>query len=164
VPIWDMFRKGHLIKTLILCFAWITSCVSFYALALKATDLDGNIVLNFTLSVTAQFGTCIIYVLTTNYFGRTKTLVASHTILGLSCLGLAFIPRTEKAAILVVFIIAKIVASLSFSMCYLITIELYPTNLRSQAIGSSSAIARLFCACAPFLDLWLKYGHLCLCW
>jgi OCT family organic cation transporter-like MFS transporter 4/5 len=148
---WDMFRKGHLIKTLILCFAWITSCVSFYALSLKSSDLDGHIILNFTLGVTANFGTCIVIILTANYFGRTKTLVASHTVLGLSCLGLAFIPKTEKAAILVVYMMAKIVASVSFSLVYLITIELYPTNLRSQAVGSSSAIARVFCACAPFL-------------
>ena len=33
----------------------------------------------------------------------------------------------------------------------MITSELYPTNLRSQAVGSSSMIARIFCLCAPFL-------------
>ncbi len=31
------------------------------------------------------------------------------------------------------------------------TCELYPTNLRSQAVGSASTISRVFCACAPFL-------------
>ena len=90
---WDMFRKGHAVKSLILCLGWITSCVSFYALTLNATDLSGHIVLNFTLSVSANFGTCLVILLTTNYFGRTKSLVASHTVLGLSCLALAFIPK-----------------------------------------------------------------------
>ena len=31
------------------------------------------------------------------------------------------------------------------------TCELYPTNLRSQAVGSASTISRVFCACAPYL-------------
>ena len=34
---------------------------------------------------------------------------------------------------------------------YLITSELYPTNLRSQAVGTASTISRVFCICAPFL-------------
>ena len=39
-----------------------------------------------------------------------------------------------------------------FPLCYLITSELYPTNLRVQAVGMSSAVSRIFCACAPFLN------------
>ena len=40
---------------------------------------------------------------------------------------------------------------IGFSMVYLITTELYPTNLRVQAVGMSSAVSRVFCACAPYL-------------
>ena len=42
-------------------------------------------------------------------------------------------------------------------MVYLITSESYPTNLRSQAVGSASAISRIFCAFAPFLGELSKY-------
>ena len=42
-------------------------------------------------------------------------------------------------------------------MVYLITTELYPTNLRVQAVGLSSAITRIFCACAPFLGPLAKF-------
>ena len=38
-----------------------------------------------------------------------------------------------------------------FNFVYMITTELYPTNLRSQAVGFASSIARIFCLCAPFL-------------
>lgn len=31
------------------------------------------------------------------------------------------------------------------------TSELYPTNLRSQAVGLASTVARVFCLCAPFV-------------
>ena len=35
---------------------------------------------------------------------------------------------------------------------YVLTAELFPTNLRSQAVGSASMITRIFCICAPFLS------------
>ena len=44
-------------------------------------------------------------------------------------------------------------------MLYLITTELYPTNLRVQALGMSSAVSRIFCACAPFLNPLAKLWH-----
>ena len=42
-------------------------------------------------------------------------------------------------------------------MVYMITSESYPTNLRTQACGSASAISRIFCACAPFLGKLTQY-------
>merc|ERR1719445_436289 len=147
----DMFRRGHLTKTLILIFAWITSCISFYALGLNSTDLSGNIMLNFFLTRTSGFGVAIGIILIANNWGRVKSLVLSHTLLGLSCIGLAFIPKTSINAILVVYIFANIVASISFNLVYLMTCEMYPTNLRSQAVGTASSISRIFCALAPFL-------------
>ena len=38
-----------------------------------------------------------------------------------------------------------------FNLVYLMTCEMYPTNLRSQAVGFASSISRIFCALAPFL-------------
>jgi len=146
-----MFGRGHLIKTLILIFAWITSCISFYALGLNSTDLSGNIFQNFFLTRTSGFGVAIGIILIANNWGRVKSLVLSHTLLGLSCIGLAFIPKTSINAILVVYIFANIVASISFNLVYLMTCEMYPTNLRSQAVGTASSISRIFCALAPFL-------------
>ena len=46
---------------------------------------------------------------------------------------------------------------LGFNMVYIITSESYPTNLRTQACGSASAISRIFCACAPFLGKLTQY-------
>ena len=109
----DMFRRGQCVKTLILVSAWITACISFYALSLNTTDLNGDIILNFVLARTSAFGTIAGVLLIVNYFGRTKSLVTSHTILGLSCIGLAFIPKCYETAVLVVYILASIVASIS---------------------------------------------------
>ena len=113
-PIIDLFLPlGHLSKTLILIFGWITSCISFYALGLNSTDLSGDIMLNFFLTRTSGFGVAVGIILIANNWGRVKSLVLSHTLLGISCICLAFIPKTSINAILVVYIFANIVASIS---------------------------------------------------
>lgn len=109
----DMFRKGHTLKSLNLCLAWITTCVSFYALSLNATALSGHIVLNFFLSRMANIGAVITTLTTINYFGRIKVLVASHTILGACCIALAFMSKNDTKAILAIYIIANIAAATS---------------------------------------------------
>lgn len=109
----DMFRQGHAIKSLILVFAWITSCISFYALSLNSSDLNGDIMLNFFLSRTSGFLVAFGILLIANYFGRTKSLVASHTCLGLACIGLAFIPKENINAVRTVYVLANVVASIS---------------------------------------------------
>ncbi len=67
------------------------------------------------------------------------------------CLTLAFIPRTETTAILVVYLLGKCVVGACFQLVWLITTELYPTNLRGQAIGICSMLARVFGLVCPFV-------------
>ena len=40
----DLFRSGHAKKSIILCFAWMTACISYYALTLNSTQLSGHII------------------------------------------------------------------------------------------------------------------------
>ena len=46
----DMFRHGQAVKSLIICFSWIVTCVSYYAIGLNSSDLNGNIITNYMLS------------------------------------------------------------------------------------------------------------------
>ena len=147
----DMMRHGNLSRTLNLFFAWTMACVSYYALSFSAADLSGHIILNFLLSRLISIPENGLVAWGINLIGRKKTLVASHTFLGVMCIGLAFIPKDFSNIILVIYLLASMAAGISFAMVYLITIELYPTNMRTQALGTCSAFARIFCACAPFL-------------
>jgi OCT family organic cation transporter-like MFS transporter 4/5 len=53
--------------------------------------------------------------------------------------------------ILVFFLIGKCASGAAFELIWVITAELYPTNLRSQAIGVCSTISRVFGMSAPFV-------------
>ena len=64
---------------------------------------------------------------------------------------LAFLPKSYNIAITCFFLIGKCFAGAAFLLVWLITAELYPTNLRSQAVGTCSTVARLFGLVAPFV-------------
>ena len=123
---WHMFTGGKATKTLILIFAWITSCISFYALSLNSADLKGNIFESFFYARSSAWGTIFVYLtlLTMgNYiqnwnWGRTKSLILSHFVLGCSCIILAYIPKKNEKAVLGVYMIGSIFASVSKYIMY----------------------------------------------
>ena len=92
-----------------------------------------------------------ILLLTLNRFGRRPLMFFGHFALGLSCLCLAIIPRDRPNLTLIFWLLGKAASVVAFSMVFLVTSELYPTNLRSQAVGTCSFISRIFCLLAPFI-------------
>ena len=89
----DLFRAGHAAKSSILCFAWMTACISYYALTLNSTQLTGHIVINFALIGVTELPVPVILLLTLNQIGRRPMAVLGHLVLGMCGLALAFIPK-----------------------------------------------------------------------
>lgn len=67
------------------------------------------------------------------------------------CLTLAFIPKSSSTAILLVYLTGKCVVGACFQLVWLITAEIYPTNLRTQALGACSTCARVFGLACPYV-------------
>ena len=79
----DMLRRGHLLKTLILLFNWVTVCVGAYTLMLNATKLYGDLFLNYTLVVlVGDLPGTIALLFTLKFFGRRFNLFYTQFILG----------------------------------------------------------------------------------
>ena len=114
-----MFLEGQAIKSLILIFAWITVCISYYALSLNSADLEGNIFETFFYARSASWGSGILYGLSNYFLGRKTSLMLSHGTLGISCIILAFIPKEMELAVLVVYVIALLAAGVSEYYVYL---------------------------------------------
>ncbi len=114
--------------------------------------LHGDIFVNFVLSVlVGDIPGTFALIITMKYFGRKFNLFYLQYTVGICCLILAFVPNTAKTAILIFFLIGKCAAGAGFLMVWVITAELFPTNLRSQAIGVCSMIARVFGLVCPFV-------------
>ena len=149
----DLFKNGEWKKTLKLSFTWIGLCISYYALSLNSSDLHGDIFVNFALSrLTFLFYIPLILV-TSIYFGLKLSIGTIQILLGICCIVLAFIPKENTIGVLIVYLTSIVLAGTNFTTIYYYTGELYPTNLRSQAVGFLSMIARIFCLCAPQLGV-----------
>ena len=70
---------------------------------------------------------------------------------GTCCVILAFLPKSHNTAIIVFYLIGKCFSDASFLVVWLVTAELYPTNLRNQAVGVCSTVSRVFGLVAPFV-------------
>ena len=64
---------------------------------------------------------------------------------------MAFLPKSYNIAITFFYLVGKCFSGTAFLLVWLITAELYPTNLRSQAVGTCSTVARMFGLVAPFV-------------
>ena len=80
----DMLRSGHLTKTLILMFNWVTVCVGSYTLVLNSTKLYGDVFINYTLVVLAgEIPGTMSLLITLRLFGRRFNLFYTQLILGM---------------------------------------------------------------------------------
>ena len=148
----DMIRKSNLKITLIMMLNWISICLSVYTLTFNATKLSGNIYINWLLSNTVgDIPGTFALIVTLKYFGRRFNLFYVQFVCGICCLVLAFMPKNQTTAILVFYLIGKCAGEMGFLLVWLMTAELYPTNLRSQAVGTLSMISRIFGTVASFV-------------
>ena len=131
---------------------WISVCLAVYTLTFNATKLSGNIYINWLLSNTVgDIPGTIALIVTLKYFGRRFNLFYVQFVCGICCLVLAFMPKNHTTAILVFYLIGKCAGEMGFLLVWLMTAELYPTNLRSQAVGTLSMISRIFGTVASFV-------------
>ena len=63
-------------------------------------------------------------------------------VLGIDCFLMAFVPKEQSRLVLVLFSLGRFASAATSSLCWLYTAELYPTNLRCQAVGTCSLVSR----------------------
>ena len=147
----DMFRQKFILRTLITLSIWITSVVSFYALALNATELAGDIFLNHIYGLMAELPTSFVVYLLMDHLGRKFTMVIALLISGSSLIAMAFVPKAFTTAVMALWLIGRIGSTCTLNVVWFYTAEIYPTNMRAQAIATCSMTARIFGAIAPFI-------------
>ena len=154
----DLFQPKFRLTFAILTCCWIMANIGSYTLALSAATLSGDFFLNYILTFTISLFVSVFLWFTIGRFGRKAILAGTELIVGVCCLTLAFIPRDLTSPILVIFLIGTFAVSANFNLCWFLSPDFYPTNLRSQATGITSTIARIFGLVVPFIsnlgDIW----------
>ena len=148
----DMFKGSYLKTTLIMLFNWITVCVAGYTLLLNATKLYGDVFVNFILvSIAGDLPGTFFLMFTLTYCSRKFNMFYCSLVTGISCIATGFIPKDYSVATTIFYLIGKCFSGMGFLLVWLVTAELYPTNLRGQAVGIGSTVSRVFGLVAPFM-------------
>ena len=154
----ELFQPKFRFTFFILSCCWVMANVGNYTLILSGAKLSGNFYFNYTLTFSINLFISVFLWVTIRSFGRKATLAGTGLSVGVCCLILAFIPKDLSTPILVIYLIGKFSVKAFFYLCWFLSPDFYPTNLRSQATGVTSTIARIFGLVIPFIsnlgDIW----------
>ncbi|XP_038584768.1 solute carrier family 22 member 13b isoform X1 [Micropterus salmoides] len=150
----DIFRISYLRKrALIMSYVWFATSLMYYGLSLNVGNFGLDIYLTqFIFGVVelpARLGSLPLI----QHFGRKIILAGVLLFGGCACLGILVIPRDLPVGVTVIAVMGKFAATASFSIIYVYTAELYPTNLRQNGIGLNGMCARVAGILAPLIRL-----------
>jgi len=157
-------------------YCWFVTSMVYYGLGLNAGSLAGNIFMNNILNAVLEIiGRCLIpFLMEWKVFGRKRSLALCFLLLGISCLSAMLLNlnsgcnpppndtcypaddilecnETMQSAGKAMAFIGKFAVACCFSILYTFSAELYPTCVRSSALGLNSSMARVGGAVSPLM-------------
>lgn len=149
-PLLAALKNVKLMIRLAICsFCWLTNTFVYYGLNLNAVTLAGNKYFNFILSNVIEIPAHLLSLVLVNRLGRRWSMCGSLILAGLSCIATEFIPIHEDNIRLCLYLIGKFSISISFTIVYVYTTELFPTVLRNSLLGVCSMFGRFGSISAP---------------
>ena len=146
----DLFKfKSIRLLTISNLYLWIFSGFSFYGILLNLEGLTGNIYIDSIVSYTAEFIAEIASGAVADKVGRKPTILWSIV---LSTFGCAIFPFSSSLYITIpaLFMICIGVASV-FNVLYIYSAEMYPTNIKSLALGVFFVFNRIAAGTVPYI-------------
>ncbi|XP_006788935.1 synaptic vesicle 2-related protein-like [Neolamprologus brichardi] len=171
----DLFAPEYWKTTLLLWFIWFSNAFSYYGIILLTTELfqagdlcamtqgakiepDCSLECRYLTSADykdllwttlAEFPGLLVVLLLVDYIGRKKSMALCFLMFSLCILPLyACIGRR---ALTIFIFIARAFSSGGYQVVFVYTPEVFPTENRALAMGTSSAMARLGALITPFV-------------
>lgn len=150
------------VRTCVIIILWIVNAGVYYGIAFYAVNLGGNIYVNVALGGLVEIPAYLLSMLIYARFARRWPLALLFAACSACCFGVAFIDANDQmdaypVTVIVLATAGRFFISVSFSMTYLYSAELYPTVLRAAGMGVSSFLGRSGSIGAPYIQY---YGDL----
>uniref|UniRef100_A0A673LBE0 Solute carrier family 22 member 5-like n=1 Tax=Sinocyclocheilus rhinocerous TaxID=307959 RepID=A0A673LBE0_9TELE len=148
----DVLRTRDIRKTTFLCFLlWMAINIGYFGLSLNTSNLSGDPFLNCFLSALTEVPAYMVSTLLLKSCPPRPVLSAFLVIGGGFLLLLQLIPESKSShtqyclhtLALALEMAGKFGFTMSFTVVYIYTAELYPTVLRNLGIGMCSSAARI---------------------
>lgn len=165
MSILDLFRSCKMAIRTIICWAiWFIGSLGYYVFSLGSVTLGGNQYINLFLVGLVEIPSYLIGCFAMDRVGRKKTCAPALLLSGVACMLIIVVPNDIDVLAVVLSMTGKFAVSIAFGLIYLYTCELYPTVIRSLAVGSGSMMCRAGSVVAPFCvylkDFWIYMPQL----
>ncbi|XP_052392412.1 solute carrier family 22 member 5 [Carassius gibelio] len=148
----DVLRTRDIRETTLLCLLlWMAINIGYFGLSLNTTNLSGDPFLNCFLSAVTEVPAYIVSTLLLKSCPRRPVLSAFLVLGGGFLLLLQLIPDSLNTLALALEMAGKFGFTMSFTVVYIYTAELYPTVLRNLGMGLCSSAARIGSITAPYI-------------
>jgi len=147
----DLFRPTTiLIRSMVMFFNWLVVTMCYYGLTSAAATLNTNLYTNFMLAIAVEIPAHFACLFALDRFGRKPVLGISQIIAGVTCIAAGFCTAESVSGLqITLVIIGKLGATAGFAVVFVYTAEMYPTEIRSTAVGTSSLCGRIGGILAP---------------
>lgn len=151
LSILDLFGSWRMAgRTCTVWAIWFIGSLGYYVFSLGSVNLGGNQYLNLFLAGAVELPSYLVGCLAMDRIGRKKTCAPSLLLAGVACMLIIVVPADIEALAIALCMTGKFAIAIAFGLIYLYTCELYPTIIRSLAVGSGSMMCRVGSVVAPF--------------
>uniref|UniRef100_A0A3P8S7G1 Solute carrier family 22 member 16 n=1 Tax=Amphiprion percula TaxID=161767 RepID=A0A3P8S7G1_AMPPE len=165
LSILDLFGSWRMTgRTCTVWAIWFIGSLGYYVFSLGSVNLGGNQYINLFLAGAVELPSYLIGCFAMDRIGRKKTCAPALLLAGVTCMLIIVVPAKIEALAIALCMIGKFSIAIAFGLIYLYTCELYPTTIRSLAVGSGSMMCRVGSVVAPFCvylaDVWIYLPQL----
>ena len=131
---------------------------------MAADELGGSMYRDFFILTLSDFPGCFISIYTCNRFGRKKSALVPLLLGGITYIVMSLTPNQNNLKILRIILgnIGKFLFALCFNGMFAWSVEIYPTNIRSEGMGFMMVSTCIGSAAAPWIIKGLNpFGHWC---
>ncbi|XP_021942808.1 organic cation transporter protein-like isoform X2 [Zootermopsis nevadensis] len=152
-----LHSKILLLRVVNCSFCWVAITFVFFGLSLTSVSVGGNKFTNFILVAIIELPAYIVFYFTMDRFGRKSTMSVSLILSGISCITFAFVPTDLEWVRMLLFLMGKFSITISFTVVYVYTTEMFPTELRNSLLGVCAMVGRIGSMIAPQTPLLERY-------
>uniref|UniRef100_UPI0037E93F07 solute carrier family 22 member 16 n=1 Tax=Semicossyphus pulcher TaxID=241346 RepID=UPI0037E93F07 len=165
LSILDLFGSWRMAgRTCTVWAIWFIGSLGYYVFSLGSVNLGGNQYINLFLAGAVELPSYLVGCFAMDRIGRKKTCAPALLLAGVACMLIIVVPPDIDALAIALSMTGKFAIAIAFGLIYLYTCELYPTIIRSLAVGSGSMMCRVGSVVAPFCvylaDVWIYLPQL----
>ncbi|XP_076844265.1 solute carrier family 22 member 16 isoform X2 [Brachyhypopomus gauderio] len=135
----DMFSSWRMARRSATCWAiWFIGALGYYVFSLGSVNLGGNQYVNLFLAGAVELPSYLIGCFAMDRVGRKRTCAPALLLSGVACMLIIAVPQDREFLAVILSMTGKFAIAIAFGLIYLYTCELYPTVIRSLAVGTGS--------------------------